>query len=603
LASVYALTEDDFTNTGTVLSAPTQFENNAVNNNGTVLVQPKGLTVEKVADVSGVSTPIRAGDLIGYTITLDNIGLLGLTGVALDDSIIPAANLVLSAGDTNNDSVLDADEVWVYTATYAVTQNDIDSFGAGDGVIDNVVTVTTNELGPLTDNADVSITQAPELVVTKVVDKPTVADPTTLSYTIEVENTGNQSLTNIVLADTLPDGSTGTLVGPVADTGTVGVLDVNEIWTYKISYAVSQAEIDSGNPLVNEVSVTSTETGNAAVTDNATSTITKAPALLVSKLVDITSINSPATLNYSIAIENTGNVTLNNVAPIDVMPDGSAGVLAGPVADVGTPGALDVGETWEYTASYNASQIDIDAGGVLENTINVTADETGDAIGSASAETSITSEPSLLVNKSVDVASMSAPGILNYSITVENNGNVSLTDVEVVDTLPDGSAAALIGPLTDSGTAGALDVGESWEFTTTYTVSQLEIDVGDVLINTVDVTSNETGAVIVSDAAQTTLVRTPTFTLEKTVDLTSISTPGTLNYDIVVDNTGNTTLTGITISDTLPDGAIATLTGPLADTGSVGVLDVGEIWTYTGEYVVTQAEIDAGFVGYGGDQY
>ena len=248
LASVYALTEDDFTNTGTVLSAPTQFENNAVNNNGTVLVQPKGLTVEKVADVSGVSTPIRAGDLIGYTITLDNIGLLGLTGVALDDSIIPAANLVLSAGDTNNDSVLDADEVWVYTATYAVTQNDIDSFGAGDGVIDNVVTVTTNELGPLTDNADVSITQAPELVVTKVVDKPTVADPTTLGYTIEVVNTGNQSLTNIVLADTLPDGSTGTLVGPVADTGTVGVLDVNEIWTYNISYAVSQAEIDSCNP-------------------------------------------------------------------------------------------------------------------------------------------------------------------------------------------------------------------------------------------------------------------------------------------------------------------------------------------------------------------
>jgi len=174
LASVYALTEDDYSNTGSVFPAPTQFENNGANNNGTVLVLPKGLTVSKVADTSALSTPTIAGELISYTITLDNIGLLGLTGVVLTDSIIPAANLVLSSGDINGDAVLDGDEIWVYTGTYAITQADIDTFGGGNGNINNTVTVSTNELDPIEDSTDTVITQAPELKLTKVVDKPTV---------------------------------------------------------------------------------------------------------------------------------------------------------------------------------------------------------------------------------------------------------------------------------------------------------------------------------------------------------------------------------------------------------------------------------------------
>ena len=73
LTSVYALTEIDFTNTGTVISSSTQFENNESNNNSDVLVQPKGLTITKVADASGMSTPTKAGDVISYVITLDTL--------------------------------------------------------------------------------------------------------------------------------------------------------------------------------------------------------------------------------------------------------------------------------------------------------------------------------------------------------------------------------------------------------------------------------------------------------------------------------------------------------------------------------------------------
>ena len=65
-----------------------------------------------------------------------------------------------------------------------------------------------------------------------------------------------------------------------------------------------------------------------------------------------------------------------------------------------------------------------------------------------------------------------------------------------------------------------------------------------------------------------------------------------INYTITVANTGNTTLTGVVVTD------------PNADAGSIvrgadvvgdndGLLEVGETWGYTATHTVTQAEIDS----------
>ncbi len=594
LTSVYALTETDFTNTGIVLSAPTQYENNDNNNNSDVLVQPKGLTVTKTADASGVSTPTRVGDLINYSISLDNIGLLGLTDIALSDSIIPAADLTLVSGDINTDNILDADEVWVYSGTYAITQSDIDTFGGGDGDIDNTVSVTTNELPTITDSAEVAITQAPAFTVAKTVDKISVSTPTVLSYEIVVANTGNQTLTGVTLVDSLPDGSNASLVGPANDVGIAGSLDVNESWVYTATYNVTQSDLDNGASLINTVVATANETGSQAQSDNAQSTVSRLPAMQVVKTVDVVNINAPSTLNYSITVENTGNVTLNNIQISDTMPDGTAGVLLGPAVDVGVANAIDVGEAWTYTTTYAATQNDVDAVSDLENSVSVTSDETGATPVSDNAITSITSEPSMSVTKLVDAASMNGPGTLNYQILIENTGNVSLSNVVPVDTLPDGTTAVLIGPLADTGLQGQIDVGETWEYTTSYSLSQSEIDLGMTRTNMVDVTSTETGGDTFSDNVQTTLTRSPAFTVAKAVDAASITEPGVLNYIITVENTGNTSLSNIVVTDTMPDGSVVLVTGPVSDVGVIGVLDVNEIWTYETQYSATQADLNAG---------
>ena len=594
LTSAYALTESDFTNTGTVVSSPIQYDYNEANNNSEVLVLPKGLTVTKVADTTAMSTPTKVGDIINYTISLDNTGLLDLTGVTLSDSIIPTANLVLVSGDINNDAILNGDEIWVFGASYAVTQEDINTHGSGDGDIDNTVTVTTNELSPLSDSVEVPIILAPEFIVSKTVNKASITEPGTLDYEVKVSNTGNLPLTGVSLVDTLPDGTNGSLIGPINDTGTVAVLDVGENWIYTLNYTTTQADVDDGSPLVNSVSVTTLETGTDSQTDSAQTSILRTPSMVVEKIVDIANINTPTTLGYTITVENTGNVTLNNVQSVDVLPDGELDVLVSPAGDEGIANALDVGETWTYSTSYSASQSDIDAATDLVNSVEFTTDETGVTSVGDTATTSVISQPSMTVVKEVDTAALSEPGTVSYTIAVSNDGNISLSNVLPIDALPDGTDATLTGPLSDVGLAGQLDVGEVWEYTTEYAVSQAEIDIGATRINTVAVTSDQTGDQAFGDTAQTTLTQSPAFSVVKNVNTNSIIEPGVLNYEIQIENSGNVSLSDIVVTDTMPDGEVVIVTGPVADVGDDGILDVNETWTYLAQYSVTQADINTG---------
>ena len=150
-AAVNGMTSIEFTNTGIVASSATQFDTNTTNNTDSVVVLPKGLEISKTADISALSSPIAAGDPITYTITARNLGLLGLTNVTVNDSIIPATNITLLSGDVDANSILDTNEIWEWQGVYNVTQSDIDTNGGGDGDIDNTVTVSTDELPPLTD--------------------------------------------------------------------------------------------------------------------------------------------------------------------------------------------------------------------------------------------------------------------------------------------------------------------------------------------------------------------------------------------------------------------------------------------------------------------
>lgn len=205
-----------------------------------------------------------------------------------------------------------------------------------------------------------------------------------------------------------------------------------------------------------------------------------------------------------------------------------------------------------------------------------------------------TQNPMFTVTNNTDVSSVEAPGIINYTIVIENTGNLPLTKIRLSDPLLD----SLNGPDKDTDTPWELDVDETWTYSGIYQVTQEiidrngvnennEIDGGGNIKTSVSVDFAETEAQSAGTSVE--IIQKPEYKVKKEADISSINEPDTINYVITIENTGNVSLTQISISDPL----IEDLDGPEGDENNPGVLGVNEIWTYEGSYTVSQEVIDA----------
>ena len=71
--------------------------------------------------------------------------------------------------------------------------------------------------------------------------------------------------------------------------------------------------------------------------------------------------------------------------------------------------------------------------------------------------------------------------------------------------------------------------------------------------------------------------------------------PGqTITYQIRVSNTGNVTITGLTATEIYPGLGTGNLGDPSESISNDGLLEIGEIWTYSADYTTTQDDIDSG---------
>ncbi|NRR90450.1 DUF11 domain-containing protein [Winogradskyella undariae] len=676
----------------------------------TITASPSIEAVKTVAISNDVlPSGLSLGDTMTYTITVENTGNVSLDNVAISDTFVDANGntLTLLTGPTFNSSdagsaegLLAVGETATYTATYVIEQDAIDAGGFSNSVLaegDSPAGTTVDDTSDDNDDTDgnteddatvTTITALPSLEAVKTVALTTDVLPTglslgdTMTYTITVENTGNVSLDNIAIADTFVDANGNTLTlltGPTfnsSDAGSAeGLLAVGETATYTATYVIEQDAIDAGGfsnsvlaegdspagTTVDDTSDDNDDTDGNTEDDATVTTLTALPSLEAVKTVAITTDVLPTglslgdTMTYTITVENTGNVSLDNVAIADTFVDANGStltLLTGPTfssSDAGSAeGLLAVGETATYTATYVIEQDAIDAGGFSNSvlaegdspagtTVDDTSDDNDDADGNTEDDatvTTITASASLEAVKTVAISNdvlptgLSLGDTMTYTITVENTGNVSLDNVSIADTFVDANGntlTLLTGPTFNSSDAGSaeglLAVGETATYTATYVIEQDAIDAGgfsnSVLAEgdspagtTVDDTSDDDDDAdgnTEDDATVTTIGESPSIEAVKTVAIsndvlpTGLSLGDTMTYTITVENTGNVSLDNVTIADTFVDAngnTLTLLTGPTfnsSDAGSAeGLLAVGETATYTATYVIEQDAIDAG---------
>ena len=97
---------------------------------------------------------------ITYEFTVTNTGEVPLSNIAVTDPKV--SNITYVSGDTNTDHLLQVDEVWTFSGTYAVTQADIDA-----GTVYNMATADSDESPSDDDDADVTLPQNPALSIVK----------------------------------------------------------------------------------------------------------------------------------------------------------------------------------------------------------------------------------------------------------------------------------------------------------------------------------------------------------------------------------------------------------------------------------------------------
>lgn len=204
--------------------------------------------------------------------------------------------------------------------------------------------------------------------------------------------------------------------------------------------------------------------------------------------------------------------------------------------------------------------------------------------------------PGLSVVKSAtpsDAASFTVGQVITYTFVVSNTGNVPLTGVAVNDSGFTGTGT--LSPITCPPGADTLAPGAQVSCTATYTLTQADVDAGQ-LANSATGTGTPPGSPVITTPPSTVQVPVdpaPSIDLVKSVNPTTASKAGdTIAYSFRVTNAGNVTLTDTTINETAFSGAG---TAPVA-TCPTGPVLPGQVITCTASYTITQADVDAGSV-------
>ena len=569
----YTLTEEDIAagevaNTATTSGTPPAGQ--PVTDQSPALVTLPELTPGISLEKTGVLT----GNTIAYSFTATNTGDVRLTSVSIADELEGLSDVVYGAWPDAVGALAPGQSVTA-SATYTVTQADRDA-----GAVDNTATTTgTPPTGPaVTDDDDFTQPLGSTPAIT--LEKTGTLTGNTIAYTFTATNTGTVTLTAISISDQL-DGLSDITYGTWP--ASAGVLAPGQSVTATANYTVTQSDRDAGT-VDNTATTSGTPPTGPAVTDedDFDQPLDGIPAITLVKTGSL----SGNTISYTFTATNTGTVTLKAVSIADEL-DGLSDIAYGtwPAA----AGVLAPGQSITATATYSVTQSDRDAGGVDNTATTTGTPPTGPAVTDEDDfDQPLAPAPAIsLVKTGALDGNGSKVDSIDYRFTVTNTGNVRLKAVSIADEL-DGLSDIAYG--TWPAAAGVLAPGQSVTATANYTVTLADRDAGSVTNTATTTGTPPTGPPVTDeDDFEQPLGSTPGIALVKTGELDD----NVIRYEFTATNTGNVTLTAVSIADEL-NGLSDIVFGEWPD--APGVLTPGQSVTATATYEVTQADRDAGAV-------
>ncbi|MEP7201973.1 MAG: hypothetical protein ABI894_05150, partial [Ilumatobacteraceae bacterium] len=565
-------------------------------------------TITRRADVSVTKTDGSAtkipGSAVTYTIVASNAGPSAAVGTTIADTV-PASlsgatwTCAASAGSTcpasgSGNISTTIDLLPSGTATFTLTATIVST---ATGSLTNTATVAVDAgiTDPVAGNNSAtdtdSLVPTADLSITKTDGAVGEVPGTSVTYTIVAANAGPSTVTGGTVTDTLPSalsGSTWTCAAtagstcPASGSGNISAsvnLAPGGIVTFTLTANIS---VSATGSLVNTAtvavpaSVTDPTPANNSATD--TDTLTPTGDLSITKTDGAPTAIPGQGVTYTIVASNAGPSTIIGATVTDTMPPPLSGMTwtcaatAGsncPASGSGSISAsinLAVSGTATFTVS---ATILSTATGSLANTATVAAPVgSSDPSGANNTSTdidSLTPRADLSVTKT-DGAASAVPGTpVTYTIVATNAGPSSAPASNITDTFP----AALSGATwTCSAAAGATcPASGSGNINTA-----IDLPVGGIATFTVNgtVTSGATGTLAntatvsvgagVTDPAAGNNTATDIDTLTPTADLLITKTdgaatevPGTaVTYAIVATNAGPSTISGATVTDTMP---------------------------------------------------
>jgi uncharacterized repeat protein (TIGR01451 family) len=555
------------------------------------------LVLHKEADLAAA----LVGDIITYTLTITNVGNIPLTGIVTDP--LPVGTSFV-AGTVFIDGVNQPGDnpnlginigvlalVQVVTIQYQLLVTAIPPGNIIHNLFETVYEVTLPDgriiRGVQPSNpVDIPVS-SPMLTTVKSANLPSVIVGDIITYTVMATNNNATPLTNVILTDNIPPGSTFvsgsvTIDGvsfPTASPITgipVAVIPANT--TIIETFQLRVDSLPAPATLIDQAIETfmSGDFAGTSYSNEITIPVVQ-PGISLSKLANVSIASVGDIVNYSVTVTNTGNIEIIPILfdPLNafssfvagtVLIDGTlnpavspiTGIPIGPIA----PGASVV-------VSYDVIITAVPPEQFYINQANATFTYTPpgrtplNGTGVSNIVRIENPEFTLDVVKSADVATSIVGQIITYTIQITNNEAIPATNVIVTDSATVGTtfipgsvqvnSIPAVGDLTTGVNIGTLNPGATTTVTFQARVTLIPTPVPTILdTSTVRFTEAGVDRTAISNTVRVRITQ-PVITATKRALQSTAFVGDIITYEVTVVNSGSYNVLA-TWADNLPEG-------------------------------------------------